>query len=98
MNKLLGDRLRKAKNDIKTRYLAGEAVPPIARSYGISDRSVYYHLGRITPDEKALHTKNWNLRLIAEKQRKEEHGQKAKPSAEGSGQATESSLVDFVEK
>jgi len=100
-NKLLGDQIRKTKRDIKTRYLAGESVPSIARDCGVSDRNIYYHLGVITPDEKALHVKNAALRRMAEKKsiRKEEqqHGTEESPSAESTEQTTGSSLSDFVE-
>lgn len=99
-NKLLGGEVAKAKRDIRTRYIAGESVPSIARQYGVSDRDIYYHLGKITPDEKGLHTKNADLRrqAIAEHTRKEEqHDQEAKPSTESTAKAPESILSDFNE-
>lgn len=45
----------KAKIDIKKRYLEGESMAGIARSYDISLRVAYYHLGKLTPDEIAEH-------------------------------------------
>jgi hypothetical protein len=96
MNKLLGDKISKAKKDIKTRYLAGEPVTHIAMSYGVSDRNVYYHLGELTPNDKALHIKNYSLRRIADKQhRKEDHG-KTNENSESTTETTESSLADFI--
>ena len=64
MNKLLGDKLIKEKQTIKNRYLAGEAVPSIARSYDVTERNIYYHLGVLSPDEKGLHIKNSSLRKM----------------------------------
>ena len=93
-NKLLAKQVAKAKNDIKSRYIAGESVPSIARSYGVSDRNIYYHLGKIAANEKGLHTQNADLRRQAIG--KEEHGQE-KPSTESPAQTTESILSDFNE-
>lgn len=45
----------KAKIDIKKRYLKGESMAGIARSYDITLRVAYYHLGKLTPDEIAEH-------------------------------------------
>lgn len=93
-NKLLAQQVIKAKNDIRSRYIAGESVPSIARSYGVSDRNIYYHLGKILPNEKGLHTQNADLRRQAVK-RKEEH---AKTKSEDSTtKTTDSILSDFNE-
>jgi Zn-dependent peptidase ImmA (M78 family) len=94
-NKLLAEQVIQAKNDIRSRYIAGESVPSIAKFYGVSDRNIYYHLGRITAEEKGLHTQNADLRRqsVETAKRKEEHGQE--PSTESPAQTTESSLSDF---
>lgn len=99
-NKLLAEQVRKAKNDIRSRYIAGESVPSIAKFYGVSDRNIYYHLGRITAEEKGLHTQNADLRRqsIESAKRKEEHGkEESKPSAEGTTETAKSILSDFNE-
>lgn len=66
--KLLKQQMQMQKDDMKARYLAGEAVLSIARSYEVSDRAIYYHLGVLTADEQALHAKNMKLRRTAAKQ------------------------------
>lgn len=111
MNKLLGDKIAKVKLQIKNRYIAGESVPSIARSFEVSDRNIYYHLGELTPDEKALHAKNSALHSIRDKQQKgkgvDEGGKKqtkakAKPKAKArepkpeAEPETEVSLSDFI--
>jgi len=108
-NKLLSEQIRKAKQDIKSRYLAGEAVLQIARDYGVSDRNIYYHLGELSPDDKALHARNMDLRRIANKgkevsnvkERKEqsqpEGSQGGSESPDSEGSSSPSSLADFVE-
>lgn len=95
-SKLLAKEVAQAKQDIKTRYIAGESVPSIAKSYGVSDRNIYYHLGKIQPSEKGLHTQNADLRRQAVNKRKEEqHGQEQ--SAESTTKNSESILSDFNE-
>lgn len=98
-NKLLSEQFAKAKRDIKSRYIAGEPVPSIAKFYEVSDRNIYYHLGAISPEEKGLHTQNADLRrqAIDTAKRKEEHGKEAKSSAEGPAETTGSILSDFNE-
>jgi len=51
------ENVKQAKIDIKKRYLEGESVAGIARSYDISLRVAYYHLGKLTPDEIAEHAR-----------------------------------------
>lgn len=96
-NKLLAGQINKAKNDIKTRYLAGEPVMRIAKSYGVSDRNIYYHLGELSPDDKALHTKNMDLRRIASKGKEVSAHEQETESNPSQGEASKSSLADFVE-
>ena len=99
-SKLLAKQVILAKQDIKTRYLAGESIPSIARSYDVTNRNIYYHLNPLSPDAKAMHAKNSDLRHISIKnvQRKEEqkHG-KDQQSAESTAKTAKSSLSDFVE-
>ena len=64
MNKLLGDKLIKEKQTIRNRYIAGESVPSIAKSYDVTERNIYYHLGTLTPKEKGLHSENSSLRKM----------------------------------
>lgn len=70
MSKLLANSILKVKQEIKNRYLAGDAIPSIAKHYGVSDRNIYYHLGTLTAEEQGLHAQNSNLKRL---QRKEEH-------------------------
>ena len=104
-NKLLSEQIKEAKKDIKARYLAGEAVLAIARSYGVSDRNIYYHLGSLSPDDKALHARNMDLRRIASKGKEVSKHEQEKTTTEtetvevspdSQGETRESSLADFV--
>lgn len=95
-NKLFADQIAAAKQDIKTRYLAGETVGSIASSYGISPRATYYHLDPLTPEDKALHTKNADLkRMLNKKNRKEEQSHGETISPESTAETTKPSLSDF---
>lgn len=62
MRKLAAKKIELEKLNIKNRYLAGEIVRSIAESKNMTARNVYFHLGVLTPDEKALHAKNRWLR------------------------------------
>ncbi len=98
-NKLFSEQIGKAKQDMKTRYLAGESIPSIARTYQVSERDVYYHIAPLTSEDKALHAKNSDLRRVSIKnKRKEEasHGKEEQPSTTSTEQTTDSSLSDFV--
>lgn len=90
-SKLFAKQLIKAKQDIRTRYIAGESIPSIARSYDVSDRNIYHHLDVITPNEKALHVKNSSLRKMAAKKERGEH------DAKSTSKADTPSLSDFIE-
>ena len=93
-SRLLSKQLAKAKSDIKTRYLAGESVPSISDDYGISDRGVYYHLGKLSADDKGLHTKNQALRKQVENQaigKEESHAEESQAPKVGA------SISDFIE-
>ncbi len=67
MKKLLKNEVAKLKLEIKNRYLAGESVPSIAREKGVVSRTIYYHLGELTAQEKGMHAQNAALRKNAEK-------------------------------
>lgn len=108
MSGLLGNKVAKLKLEVKTRYLAGEPVPAIARSFKVSTRNIYYHLGTLTPDEKALHAKNSALHGIKAKQDRKgvgEDGKVEKPFKVKEGtyevkdeakSEDEDSLADFI--
>ena len=57
--------MEREKLDIKNRYLAGEVVNDIAKLKGIQLRTIYFHLGVLTPQEKAMHAQNRWLRKRA---------------------------------
>lgn len=67
MTKIFKDQLVKVRIDIRNRYLAGETVADIARDLGISLRSLYYNLGKLTPQDKALHAQNAAFRRNGDK-------------------------------
>ena len=91
-NKLFSEQIKQAKQDIKTRYLGGDTVRSIAESYGISSRATYYHLDPLTPEDKAYHAKNGDLkRKIIIKNRKEEQHE----STQSTAQDIKPSLSDF---
>lgn len=95
MNKLAKESLSKIKQDIKNRYLAGESVPSIARSYDVVPRNIYYHLGKLSPQDKGLHIQNIDLQKLA---RKEKHAKKIKSAAisrESQGTESPVRLDDF---
>jgi hypothetical protein len=92
--RLLGQSILLAKQDIKNRYLAGESIPSIAGVYGMTPRNAYYHLGLLSPEDKAYHIKNSSLRKMIEK-RKETHDKQKSES--GTAETTKPSLADFVE-
>jgi hypothetical protein len=67
MNKLPNPYMKKIKDDIRNRYLAGETIRETSLHYGVTTRDIYYHLGKISPEEKALHIKNYSLRNMTKK-------------------------------
>lgn len=56
------------KQEIRDRYLAGDSIPSIARHYKVSVRDIYYHLDKLTADEKGLHAKNSSLKQTLRKE------------------------------
>lgn len=49
----------KIDSQMKADYLAGIALIKIAEKYELADKtSVYYHIGPLTPMEKAVHAEN----------------------------------------
>jgi hypothetical protein len=62
MKQILKEEITQVKLDIKTRYLAGQTIPSIAKVYDVGSRTIYYHLGELSPEEKGLHSKNSYLR------------------------------------
>lgn len=111
MRKLFKTEFSKIKREMKTRYLAGEDVPSLAKHYGIAERTVYYHLGDLSPQDKGLHVQNKELRKIKVKQdgnaikkpkRKEENKDEQQVQSQpAEGQEPEAtaadSLADFIE-
>lgn len=93
MNKLLGDQLLKKKQEIKNRWKTGESVPSIAKSFNVSERSIYFHLGQLSPDDQALHAKNMALKRM---KRKEDNVKKETAiGGESDTEASGSVLADF---
>ena len=90
MNKLFSKSILQAKMEIKNRYLAGDSVPQIAAYYSVTPRDIYYHLGKLTSEDKGFHAKNASLKMH---KRKEDHA-KTKIS-KSSKQAGGASLADF---
>ena len=110
MKKLLKNEILKVKLEIKNRYLAGESVPSIAESFDVVPRTIYFHLGNLSPEGKGLHAKNSSLRKMAVKKKKgleAKHVKAKKQKADKKGKkvkafirqraAEKSSLVDFIE-
>ena len=58
-------RVIKERREVKIRYLAGESVPSLAKSFDCTIRNVYYLIGGLSIEEKTLHTKNRWLRKLA---------------------------------
>lgn len=91
MNKIFTQSIQQRKQEIKNRYLAGDSVPKIAAYYGVSPRDIYYHLGKLTADEKGHHARNSSLKMT---KRKEGHA-KAETVSKGTGKEVAGSLADF---
>lgn len=72
MNKLSVKAFLKIKQDIKNRYLAGEAVSVIAASYDCITRNIYYHLGELSAEEKGIHAQNSSLHYTLKKHLKKQ--------------------------
>lgn len=111
MKKILKDQISKVKLEIKNRYLAGESILSIAEDMGVVERTIYFHLGELTAQDKGLHAQNSDLRKDAKKGKTKEvkHGKtksQAKPKVKTKdkddspkGQAkrkSASSLDDFI--
>ena len=69
MNKLFTQSMRRSKQEIKNRYLAGDSVPAIALLYNVSPRDIYYHLGHLSAEDKGIHAKNASLKMTKRKQK-----------------------------
>lgn len=67
MNKLFTQSILLIKQEIRSRYLAGDTIPSIARHYEVSVRDIYYHLSKLTADEKGLHAKNSSFKITKRK-------------------------------
>ncbi len=107
MKKLLKNEIQKVKLEIKNRYLAGEGIPSIAKSFDVVPRTIYFHLGALTPDEKGLHAKNSSLKKMAKSKKKGKEVKRAKAKIKKTASVKKvekpvqkqesSSLSDFIE-
>ena len=98
--KLARNKMAHEKMDIKNRYLAGEPVPQIAKSKGVTTYAIYFHLGQLTPDEKALHLKNSLLRkktLPVQKRKLTENYGTEQREPTKSAYVIGSDLADFIQ-
>lgn len=93
MNKIFQKSIQRGKQEIKNRWLAGESVPSIALDCEVSPRDIYYHLGVLTAEDKALHAKNSSLRMT---KRKEDNAKTE--ISKGTKHKTTNSLDDFEQQ
>ena len=79
--------MAEAKADIKARYLKGESIGSIAKTLDIAKRTVYYHLGVMTAQQRQTHLDNLSVTL---------HNHVKRIKVKTKSESEQDSLADFV--